>query len=371
MLGLMENLKNLSMLCGASGDEGEVRGYIKEHAASLADEVFTDTMGNLYLHKKGPEGAPAIAICAHMDEVGMLNYEDYGDELWERFNQKDMRLQAWYYGEIYKILENGELKYDYAGIDPRVMPGRRVQIGRNKVRGVVGSKAIHLQTDDEFEHSFKHKELTIDIGAKDKADAEKYVEVGDYAVFDTEFIELGEGFVSGKALDDRVGCAILMELLKDSYDCDFYAVFTVQEECGLRGASVVAENVHPDMALILEGTTANDMPDVKGHQCVTRVGHGPALTFMDRGVMVRPQMLDALRSAAKEAGVPYQLRQGANGGTDIDMIHKAVGGCVGGGISVPCRYIHSASSVASKADIEAAYKLAHTFLSSKKYMEVL
>ena len=344
MLGLMENLKNLSMLCGASGDEGEVRGYIKEHAASLADEVFTDTMGNLYLHKKGPAGAPVVAICAHMDEVGLL---------------------------IYKILENGELKYDYAGIDPRVMPGRRVQIGRNKVRGVVGSKAIHLQTDDEFEHSFKHKELTIDIGAKDKADAEKYVEVGDYAVFDTEFIELGEGFVSGKALDDRVGCAILMELLKDSYDCDFYAVFTVQEECGLRGASVVAENVHPDMALILEGTTANDMPDVKGHQCVTRVGHGPALTFMDRGVMVRPPMLDALRSAAKEAGVPYQLRQGTNGGTDIDMIHKAVGGCVGGGISVPCRYIHSASSVASKADIEAAYKLAHAFLSSKKYMEVL
>ena len=347
MLGLIKSLSALSNLCGVSGDEGAVRRYIKELVAPLADEVFTDTMGNLYAHKKadgGGENAPVVAICAHMDEVGML---------------------------ITKILDNGELKYDYAGLDPRIMPGRRVYVGHDRVCGVIGSKAIHLQTDEEFEHSFKHKELTIDIGAKDKADAEKYVSVGDYACFATEFTELGEGFVSGKALDDRVGCAILLELLKGEYDCELYAVFTVQEECGLRGASVVGNRIKPDVALILEGTTANDMPEVKGHQSVTRVGAGPALTFMDRGVMVRPKMLDALRSAAAEAGVEYQLRQGTKGGTDIDMIHKAVGGCVGGGVSVPCRYIHSASSVAKESDIEGAYRLVHAFLSSKKYMEVL
>ncbi len=348
MLGLTDNLRELSMLCGVSGDEGAVRRRIRELVSPLADEVFTDTMGNLYAHKRPRSEsrgtAPVIAFCAHMDEVGML---------------------------ITKILDNGELKYAPAGIDPRVMPGRRVVIGKDRVPGVVGCKAIHLQSDEEFGRSFPHRELTIDIGAKDKADAEKYVSVGDYACFDSEFRELGDGLVTGKALDDRVGCAILIELLKGSYDCDLYAVFTVQEECGLRGASVVAENIHPDMALILEGTTANDMPDVKGHQCVTRLNRGPALTFMDRGVMVRPAMLDALRAAANEAGVAYQLRQGTNGGTDIDMIHKAVGGCIGGGISVPCRYIHSASSVAAKADIEAAYKLAKAFLETKKYMEVL
>jgi len=340
----MDNLRELSNLCGVSGDEGDVRRFIKKLVEPLADEVFTDTMGNLYARKRGKEGAPVVAFCAHMDEVGML---------------------------ITKILENGELKYHCAGLDPRIMPGRRVVVGHNKVPGVIGSKAIHLQSDEEFEHSFKHKELTIDVGAKDKADAEKYIEIGDYACFATEFCEFGEGLVSGKALDDRVGCAILIELLKDNYDCDFYAVFTVQEECGLRGASVVADNIHPALAVILEGTTANDMPEVKGHQSVTRVGFGPALTFMDRGVMVRPQMLDALRSAANEAGINYQLRQGTKGGTDIDMIHKAVGGCIGGGISVPCRYIHSASSVAAKTDIESAYRLSHAFLSTKKYMEVL
>lgn len=344
MLGIKDNLKALSRICGVSGDEGEVRRYIKAQAEPYADEIFTDTVGNLYVHKRGKEGAPVVAFAAHMDEVGML---------------------------IWKILDNGELKYDYAGLDPRIMPGRRVLIGHDKVPGVIGCKAIHLQSDEEFEHSFPHKDLTIDIGAKDKADAEKYVNLGDYACFDTEFIELGEGLVSGKAFDDRVGCSILLELLKDSYDCGFYAVFTVQEECGLRGASVVGYNIRPDVAVILEGTTANDMPEVKGHQCVTRLGCGPALTIMDRGVMVRPQMLDALRSAADEAGVKYQLRQGTKGGTDIDMIHKAVGGCIGGGISVPCRYIHSASSVCSLFDIEGAYKLAHAFLSTKKYMEVL
>ena len=344
MSRLIDDLKALTELRGVSGDEGEVRRYIKEHISSLADEVFTDTMGNLYAHKHGSCGAPVVCVCAHMDEVGML---------------------------ITGYTDSGELKYAPAGIDPRVMPGRRVRVGSDGIPGVVGAKAIHLQSEEEFGRSFKHRELTIDIGAKDKADAEKLVEPGSYACFDTEFIEFGEGLVSCKALDDRVGCAILMELLRSGYDCDFYAVFTVQEECGLRGASVVAEHVHPDLALILEGTTANDMPEVKGHQCVTRLGHGPALTFMDRGVMVRPQMLDALRAAAREAGVEYQLRQGTKGGTDIDMIHKAVGGCVGGGVSVPCRYIHSASSVASKADIEAAFKLVHAFLSTKKYMEVL
>lgn len=344
MSRLIDDLKALSELRGVSGDEAEVRRFIRERVTPLADEVFTDTLGNLYAHKRGKAGAPVICVCAHMDEVGML---------------------------IKGYTETGELKYSPAGIDPRVMPGRRVRVGRDGVPGVIGAKAIHLQSEEEFEKSFPHRELTIDVGAKDKADAEKLVSIGDYACFDVEFIEFGDGLVSGKALDDRVGCAILMELLRDEYDCDFFAVFTVQEECGLRGASVVAEHVHPDLALILEGTTANDMPEVKGHQCVTRLGGGPALTFMDRGVMVRPQMLDALRSAAKEAGVTYQLRQGVKGGTDIDMIHKAVGGCIGGGISVPCRYIHSASSVASKADIEGAYVLAHAFLKSKKYMEVL
>lgn len=345
MLGRLNDthLEKLSNLNAVSGDEGAVRKYIREQITPLCDEVWVDTMGNLYGRKR-KEGKPVVMVCAHMDEVGLL---------------------------ITKIRDDGELEYAPCGIDPRVMPGRRVSIGREGVMGVIGSKAIHLQSRDEFQKSYKHSQLTIDIGAKDKADAEKYVHVGDYACFITEFSLLGDGLMVGKALDDRIGCAAIIELLKQDYDCDFYAVFTVQEEVGTRGAMAAVYNVKPDVCLVMEGTTANDMPDVKGHQRVTRVGKGPAISFMDRGTIVRPKMFDALRNAAKEAGIPFQLRQGANGGTDAGAIHKAVGGCYAGGISVPCRYIHSAVSVASVSDFENALDLAHAFLSTEKFLEVL
>ncbi len=336
-------LEALSNLHGVSGDEGAVRKYIKEAVACCGGDIRTDTMGNLYVHKK-KEGKPVVMVCAHMDEVGLL---------------------------VTKIRDDGELEYSPCGIDPRVMPGRRVEIGKDNVAGVIGSKAIHRQSADEFKKSIKHSALTIDIGAKDKADAEKYVHVGDYACFTTTFSEFGEGLMMGKALDDRVGCAAIIELLKNDYECDFYGVFTVQEEVGTRGATIAAYNVKPDICIVMEGTTANDMPDTKGHQCVTRVGKGPAISFMDRGTVVRPQMFDAMRSAAKEAGIVYQLRQGANGGTDAGAVHKAVGGCFAGGISVPCRYIHSATSVASVSDFENAVALADAFLAQQKFLEVL
>ncbi len=336
-------LEQLSNLNGVSGDEGRVRRFIREAVASCGGDIRTDTMGNLYVHKK-KTGRPVVMVCAHMDEVGLL---------------------------ITNIRDDGELEYAPCGIDPRVMPGRRVVVGKDAIPGVVGSKAIHCQTKEAFAKSIPHKELTIDIGAKDKADAEKYVSIGDYAAFTTRFSLFGDGLMMGKALDDRVGCAAVIELLKDDYDCDFYGVFTVQEEVGTRGAMIAAYNVKPDVCLVMEGTTANDMPDSKGHQWVTRVGKGPAISFMDRGTMVRPQMFDALRSAAKAAGIPFQLRQGANGGTDAGAIHKAVGGCFAGGISVPCRYIHSATSVASIFDFENAIALADAFLSDKKFLEVL
>lgn len=336
-------LKELSELRAVSGDEGAVRRFIREKVAPLCDEVFVDTMGNLYAHKR-KEGAPAVALTAHMDEVGML---------------------------IKKIRDDGELEYDQAGLDPRVMPGRRVAIGREGVPGVIGTKAIHLQSEDDYYSAVPHKDLTIDIGAKDKAEAEKFVNIGDYACFTTKFEEFGEGFFTGKALDDRVGCAVVMELLKQDYDCDLYAAFTVQEEAGLRGANLVADHVKPDLVLNFEGTTANDMPEVKGHQTVTSVGRGPALTFMDRGTIADVKLFDALRETAKAHGIPFQLRKGVNGGTDIGRIHTDLGGCRAGGISLPCRYIHSAQSVACWEDMKNMILLADAFLNDKMFNSVL
>lgn len=336
-------LEKLSNIRGVSGDEGEVRRFIREAVTPLCDEVYTDTMGNVYARKK-KEGKPRVALMAHMDEVGML---------------------------INNIRSDGELEYSPAGIDCRVMPGRRVAVGRDGVPGVVGTKPIHLQSEEDFASSVPHKRLTIDIGAKDADEAKKYVKVGDYACFTTKFSEFGDGMFMGKALDDRVGCAILIELLKQDYDCDIYACFTVQEEAGLRGANLVADHVKPDIALNFEGTTANDMPEAKGHESVTRVGRGPAITFMDGGTVVRPKMFDALRSTAQEHGIPFQMRQGTNGRTDIGRVHIDMGGCIAGGISLPCRYIHSATSVASWEDFKNMLLLADYFLEDKKFCEVL
>lgn len=339
---MLGRLKALSNLYGVSGDEGAIRSFLKKELAPLSLEIWTDGMGNLYAHKPG--NGPRIMCCAHMDEVGML---------------------------VRKIEDDGRLRYDQAGLDPRVVVSKRVAVGKDRIPGVIGCKAIHLQSEDEFKSTFPHKELTIDIGAKDKADAEKKVKIGDYVAFTTEFSLFGDGLMKGKALDDRIGCAEVAELLKNDYDCDFFGVFTVQEEAGLRGAQAAVYNVKPALCLVLEGTTANDMPEVPAHKRVTQVGFGPAISFIDRTTLVRAPMFEALKQTAAAAGIPWQLRQGATGGTDGGVIHKALSGCFSGGISVPCRYIHSPVSVASVSDFENAYRLADAFLKTKKFNEVL
>ncbi|MEG1548676.1 MAG: M42 family peptidase [Clostridia bacterium] len=338
---MLERLEALCNLYGVSGHEGPVRKYIKDAIAPHSTDIKVDAMGNLYAHKPGK--GRRIMICAHMDEVGML---------------------------VRGILDNGLIAYTQSGIDSRVAVSKRVVVGKDCIPGVIGSKAIHLQTNDEFKRALKHDELYVDIGAKDKADAEKLVKLGDPICFDTRFARFGDGLVRSKALDDRVGCAMMIELLKNDYDCDLYAVFTVQEEIGLRGANAAVYNVAPELALVLEGTTANDMPTVE-HGFVTKLGEGPAISFMDRGTIVRTAMFEALKATATTHGIQYQLRRGTTGGTDGGVIHKALSGCISGGISVPCRYIHSANSVASIGDIDGALKLADAFLRDKKFEEVL
>ncbi len=340
MLGRLEELSNLN---GVSGDEGRVRRYIKEALKDIPGlAIKTDTMGNLIVHRKG-EGR-RVMVCAHMDEVGMM---------------------------VYGVLENGLIAYSQAGVDPRVVVSKRVVIGDDEIPGVIGAKAIHMQTGEELKRALPHRELFIDIGAKDKEDALKYVKPGDHVSFTTRFARFGDGLVKGKALDDRVGCAILIELLKNEYACDFYGVFTVQEEVGLRGAQAAVYAVAPEVALVLEGTVCNDMPKAKEHQYVTRVGAGAAITFMDGRTVAKRKMFKALCDVAKENHIPFQLRQSNGGGTDGGAIHKALAGCVTGGISVGCRYIHSPCSVASLSDIQAAHDLAHAFLLHKKFDEVL
>ncbi|MBQ2770640.1 MAG: M20/M25/M40 family metallo-hydrolase [Clostridia bacterium] len=339
MLGRLEILSNLP---GVSGDEGPVRRYIRKEIAPLVDEIRVDHIGNLYAYQYG-EG-PTVMLTAHMDEVGF---------------------------QIRGILEDGLLAYEEEGIDPRVVLSKRVRVGKNAIPGVIGVKAHHLQKKSDFAHVLEHNELFIDIGAKDKADAEQYVEVGDYAWFDTAFAPFGEGLVKGKALDDRVGCAILMELLKKRYPCNLVAVFATQEEVGHRGATVAAQRVKPDLCLILEGTTANDTVDAPLHKQVTKINWGPAITFMDGAAIVPEALIKALKETAERNGIPWQLRRGTTGSTDAGIVQQMGAGCVAGGLSVPCRYIHGPCSVASVKDIENTYRLMDRFLEEKAYEEAL
>ncbi len=339
---MLGRLKELSELSAVSGNEKAVRKYIKEFAKQYTDDIKTDSMGNLYVHKKG--NGKKIMLVAHMDEVGMM---------------------------ICQIHDNGFLSFQATNLDPRVVVSKRVEIGEKKIPGIIGSKAIHLQSAAERKRTLAHDELYIDIGANDKKDAQKKVKLGDFVSFTTKFEPFGEGLFKGKALDDRIGCAIVMELMKNDYDCDLYCVFTVQEETGTRGSMVVTENVQPDLALIFEGTTANDMPGCEGHETVTTVGEGPAITFMDGATIVNRKLINALIESAEEANIPYQFRKGINGGTDAGPIHTSGYGCIAGGISVGCRYIHSPVSVGSEKDFENAFKLADYFMKTKKFEKVL
>ncbi|AZR72833.1 peptidase M42 [Anoxybacter fermentans] len=329
-------LKRLTEAAGLPGMEDEVRNLIKEEVKDLVDDMRTDALGNLITYKKGKVDGPVVMLAAHMDEIGLM---------------------------ITHINKNGLLRFKpLGGIDPRVLVSKKVLIGPKKVPGVIGSKPIHLQNNDERKHAIPLDKLYIDIGAKNKEEAEKLVKIGDGAVFDTKFAEVGEGCVKGKAFDDRVGCSILIELLKRKYDVSIYAVFTVQEEVGLRGASVVAYDLDPDLALVFEGTTASDVPDMSEHQYSTSLGEGPAISLMDRSVIADRRIVQGLVETARENGLKYQFRRTNFGGTDAGRIHLTKEGIPSAVISVPCRYIHSPVSLMNLNDYNTLIELVDKYL---------
>ncbi len=330
-------LKELCALRGVSGDEGRVRNFVLEHARKHATEVTVDPMGNVLAFKRGTKpGAGHTMFAAHMDEVGMI---------------------------ITGIHDNGLLSYaTIGGIDPRVVVSKPVLVGDKEVPGVIGAKAIHLQTRAEFEKVLGHKDLYIDIGAKNKDSAEDLVSLGDYVTFMSDWVEFGEGFVKAKALDDRVGVMTMLSLLENTYEMDMTCAFTVQEEVGLRGGRCAGYNVRADWAIVLEGTTANDLGDIPEHQRVCIPGKGVAISFMDRTSIGNIPLRKRLARIAQEEGIPWQLKTVVAGGNDAGAIQTARGATPTAALSVPCRNIHSPSSVASFSDIEAQFRLADAFM---------
>jgi putative aminopeptidase FrvX len=333
---MAELLKRLTEARGVTGNEDEVRGIILELAAQAGAEVSVDRMGNVIARRPGRTGGKKIMLAAHMDEVGFI---------------------------ISSISENGMLKFKpVGGIDQRILLSKRVRIGKDGIPGVIGVKAIHLQEPSERNTVIKQKQMYIDIGAHSREEAQKVVEAGDYASFDSSFTPFGDNKVKAKALDDRAGCTILLELLKETYDFDLIACFTVQEEIGLRGAEVAAWHVEPDMAVVVEGTTCADIPDVPEHMYTTRMGMGPAISFMDHSSIADPKLFQQMVETAENHSIPYQIKEAIAGGNDAGSIQKSRGGVRTIVVSVPCRYIHSSSSVMDLNDYYNTIALVKEFL---------
>lgn len=328
-------LKELTNLSGVSGNENEVRDFIISAIKPYADEITVDSIGNVIALKKG-NSCKKIMLTAHMDEVGFI---------------------------ISEITDDGYLKFKtVGGIDTRTILAKRLVIGKNRVLGVIGMKAVHLQKKSERDETPEIKDLFIDIGAKDKKSAEVLVKLGDYATFETEFEVLGENTVKAKALDDRVGCAILTELIKNPVKYDTYFCFTAQEEVGLRGARLAASRINPDIALIVETTSCSDVYGFEPSARVTKMHGGVAVTFMDRTTIVDENLRKTLYSMAENAGIPVQYKCSTSGGNDAGRIHLTAVGIKTAVLSVPVRYIHSAVSLASVRDFNAAKDLVKLFL---------
>ena len=335
---LKKNLEALCLLNGVSSWENEVRAHLRARAEKAhADSIRVDGMGSLIVHKKGKRpGGVKLMLCAHMDEVGLM---------------------------ITKITDEGYLKLDtVGGIDRRVLIGKPVAVGRSGVPGVIGLKAIHLTTQAERRTVPPLEQFYIDIGAGTRAEAEKVTHVGDLAAFVSDCVEFGDHMLKAKAIDDRVGCAVMAELMERDLPMDCTFAFTVQEEVGTRGAFGAAFSEKPDIALILEGTTAADSPTVPEHKRVCGPGGGPVVPYMDGGTIYDRKLFELLRDLAEENGLPWQTKEYVSGGTDARAVQRSRSGVRVAAISAAVRYLHAPSSVASLRDIDNMYALTRAFV---------
>ncbi len=328
---MLEIIKELTALNGISGRENPVRDYIIDKIKDSA-EYSIDPLGNLIVFKKGKKPAKnKVMLDAHTDEVGLI---------------------------ITAITSEGYLRFaKVGGIDTRVMIGRKVTVGDSRIKGVIGIKPVHLVEKNEEANIPKADDLYIDIGARNREEAEKYVSLGEYACFDSEFIEFGDGFIKAKALDDRVGCAILIEMINSDLEYDMWFSFSVQEEIGTRGAQTATFTIDPDYAIAVETTTAADISGVKDEKRVCICGKGGAVSFMDRSTVYNMDLFNKAFEIAKEKGIVCQPKTLVAGGNDAGAIHKSRGGVKVLTVSVPCRYLHSPSCVIKYKDAEESLKL--------------
>lgn len=320
----MNLLKELTAINAPSGRESGICEYIKNIACEYADEVSTDTMGNLIIHQKG-DGKRIMAM-AHMDEIGVI---------------------------VTYIEENGFIRFAPVGGLNTDELNHRAVVFENGCVGVISL--------EEKEKKADVLKMYIDVGANSAADVS--VNIGDCAAFVGGYNELGNRIVS-KALDNRAGCFVLLEAMKKTKNSnnDLYYVFSVQEEVGLRGASTSAFGIMPDLAICVDTTLTGDTPECKPNN--VSLGKGVTVKVMDASVLCHSEVRCALIECAKKANIPYQLEVLTAGGTDAGRIHMVGSGIKTGGISIPTRYIHSPAEMIDKDDLDACVKLLIEYLNN-------
>ena len=326
-------LEKLCMADSISGDEREVRKIILDEITPFADEITVDNLGNILVYKKGAKTPEEkLMLSAHMDEVGFM---------------------------VTDITSDGYVKFDeVGGIDRRVVLGKSVTIGKNKVNGVVGIKPVHLSKGDDRSAIPSFSSMYIDIGATSRENALEYVKYGDSINF-VSFYEKNDYTIKTKAIDDRFGCLVLIDMIKKDLPYDMYFTFVVQEEVGLMGAKTASYTVEPDYAIVVETTTAADVPNVEENKQVCNLLEGAVISVMDRRTIYDKRMVEMAFESAKKAGVKAQYKRAVAGGNDAGAIHQSRGGVRTLAVSLPCRYLHSGITVANVDDCQSVMDIVY------------
>ncbi len=320
-------LEKLTQTFGPSGYEDEIRAVIREEIAEFADEIYVDPLGSLVAHRKGPEGAKKLILAAHMDEIGVM---------------------------VTHVEEKGYLRFTSIG---GVWSFNRIG---GRVRFADGTQGVvYVERREDANSMPKLEHLYIDVGASSPADCP--INVGDPAHFIGPMIDQKERLIS-KAMDDRISCYILVELLRQLEDLayDLYVVFSTQEEITLSGARTSAFRIEPDIAISVDVTGTGDTP--KALPMAVSLGEGPAIKVKDGGMIAHPMVREMLVEAAKKAEVPYQMEILLGGTTDAAVMQLVREGVPSGCVSIPCRFIHSPSEMVDRQDVEDAIKLLLTVL---------
>ena len=339
----VEVLRELSDGFGVAGFEDEVREKIAALVSPLVDEVKTDALGNLFAIRRG-SGDRTLMLDAHMDEVGFI---------------------------VQWIDDNGYLRFaPIGGWDERIVPGHRIVLltrEGTKRQGVIGTAPPHIVPPDERKKPIPMESMFVDVGATSRDEVTKMgIRIGDPFTIHYPFTELRDGYVTGKAFDDRAGCTVLIETARRLAERELGMTvafsFVFGEELGLRGARTAAYQLEPDLALAIEGTIGADMPGVSPERQPVRLGLGPAISVADRSIVVSRRLVAALEAVAESKAIPYQYKLPTFGGTDAGAIHLSRGGVLAGVISVPCRYIHSPISTLRLCDLERTIQLTTAFV---------